>query len=487
MRRTAPEVGPAAQLEVVELAAARGVAVPAPRERLHHDVSGQLALQQRLRGLQAVQRDAHVHVMRRVLHDVVQHAAEGRAEREMHGRRDEGLRGAPRGLVLVPRHTRVGMVDVHDEADQPVPEQEGQAEADGFEPRDRLARGAGRERESADPGGGERGHENAVQREHGAPRGHRAAVGEQHARPPDLDQVVQPRRPAAAVQAFEHAARRAQRAEFLQRAGLPHEIEAAQVGVAVVHDVVAHLPQAVGRQRRQEHEAAEPSVELAVVGEALVAGVVADDEQAADHEARGDRGQHLQPRVLREHGGGQRGDEQREVERDERQRAARASAAERREPRADLAAGREVGRLGRRGVWGHCKGERRGDVSSASDFTARGGPGACVASTGAVIGGAGRPSHPARSRRIHAHRGCVMAGVDPATARRMTGNAQGPDPSGCPDSRRHVSFRSSLSFADTRIRWVCFLLRDPINDNGEFVWQRMARRPAARSRPRWTR
>jgi hypothetical protein len=44
----------------------------------------------------------------------------------------------------------------------------------------------------------------------------------------------------------------------------------------VVHHVVAHIPQAVGRDGRQEGDAPQPFVERAVRRQALVAGVMAD-------------------------------------------------------------------------------------------------------------------------------------------------------------------------------------------------------------------
>src|SRR5437660_343029 len=64
------KIRPAQRLEVVELAAVGCMEIPAPRELLDDDATRQCVLEQRLGALELVQRDAHVHVVGRVLHDV---------------------------------------------------------------------------------------------------------------------------------------------------------------------------------------------------------------------------------------------------------------------------------------------------------------------------------------------------------------------------------------------------------------------------------
>jgi len=135
-------------------------------------------------------------------------------------------------------------------------------------------------------------------------------VGEELALPPDLDHVVQARRPAAAVEALEQALHGREGGVFFGRQGGPDKVHAFEVGVAVVHHVVAGVPQAVGRDRGQEGDAAQQLVEVAVRRQALVAGVVANDEQAADHEAGGQAAQQLGPDGVENDGSGDQREEQ---------------------------------------------------------------------------------------------------------------------------------------------------------------------------------
>lgn len=67
-------------------------------------------------------------------------------------------------------------------------------------------------------------------------------------------------------------------------------------------------------------------------GEALVAGVVPDDEQPADHEARRQAGQRLGPRRASHHHGHHQRGQQGVVEQQQPQRAGRAAFGERGEP-----------------------------------------------------------------------------------------------------------------------------------------------------------
>ena len=79
----------------------------------------------------------------------------------------------------------------------------------------------------------------------------------------------------------------------------------------MVHHVVAHVPQAVGRERGQKGDAAQPFVQPAVRRQALVAAVVADDEQPADDKAGRQPAQQLQPdRFQQHHAGHQRRQQQ---------------------------------------------------------------------------------------------------------------------------------------------------------------------------------
>ena len=88
----------------------------------------------------------------------------------------------------------------------------------------------------------------------------------------------------------------------------PNKIEAFEVGVAVVDHVVANVPQAVGGEGGQKGDAADPFVQAPVRGQALVAGVVANDEQATNHEASGHGAEQFGPPIVQsdgaEHEGG---------------------------------------------------------------------------------------------------------------------------------------------------------------------------------------
>ncbi|MNL34896.1 hypothetical protein D3C87_1568930 [compost metagenome] len=111
----------------------------------------------------------------------------------------------------------------------------------------------------------------------------------------------------------------------------------------MVDHVMADFPQTVGRERRQERQPAEPFVQAAAVGQALVAGIVADDEQPGDHQTQQHAEAQLGPPLRRQHHAGQHGGEDRVVEREQRQRAGHAALAERNQPATDGLAVRERG------------------------------------------------------------------------------------------------------------------------------------------------
>ena len=100
----------------------------------------------------------------------------------------------------------------------------------------------------------------------------------------------------------------------------------------MVHDVVTHVPQAVRRERRHEHQPTQPAVELAVRRETLMAGVVAQNEEPPDHQASQRPGQQLQRRVRQQHGGDQYQRECGQVNRHQRQRMGRVFAGHRLQP-----------------------------------------------------------------------------------------------------------------------------------------------------------
>ena len=291
-------------------------------------------------------------MVRGVLHDVMQHTAHRRAERQVDGRRHERRGRGPAGLVGIPGHAGVRVMHVDDEADHPVPEDERHDEAHRDQPPRRLS---GRHRggdQSADPDQRAQGHAQAVPQEGLATGRHHLLARKHHATPPDLDQVVQPRRPAAAVHALQRPPPRRQGLELLQRARLPDEVEALQVGVAVVHHVVPHIPQAVGRHGRQKDQPPQPAIQCAVGGQALVAGIVSQDEEAADHEAGGQARQQLQRRMAGANGGHEPGHEQQDINAHQPQRVRGAARSDRRQPRPDQFA------MGHRGLWGQRLGGR---------------------------------------------------------------------------------------------------------------------------------
>ena len=68
----------------------------------------------------------------------------------------------------------------------------------------------------------------------------------------------------------------------------------------MVHHVVTGVPQAKGGERVQKGVAANPFVEFTVRREALMAGIMANDEQAANDKASGHAAQKFEPYRLKE-------------------------------------------------------------------------------------------------------------------------------------------------------------------------------------------
>jgi hypothetical protein len=280
--------------------------IPAPRERLHDDAPGQQGFQLGLRLLQAVQRNAHVHMVGGVLHDVVHQGANFQRECEVHRGGHEGLGFGPSAAVIVPRHFHMGVVHIDHEANHAAPEQERHHKTAEQQPQHGLVGGQSGENDAANPQGGKGGDQPAVAHKNGAASGHFFGGGEDHFFPPNFNHVVQTGCPATAVDAVQQTTHPRQLGKFFLCERGPNKVETFEVGVAVVHHVVADVPQAVSGERGQEGNAAQPFVQAAVGCQALVASVMANDEQAANGETHGHGAQQFGPPGFKEHGAGQK-------------------------------------------------------------------------------------------------------------------------------------------------------------------------------------
>ena len=78
----------------------------------------------------------------------------------------------------------------------------------------------------------------------------------------------------------------------------------------MVHHVVTGVPQAEGGERVQKGVTANPFVEFTVWREALMASIMANDEQAANHKASGHAAQKFEPNRFKENRAGDQAHEQ---------------------------------------------------------------------------------------------------------------------------------------------------------------------------------
>ena len=190
---------------VIQLAVMRSLEVPAPRERLNDDATGQHFFQFGLRLLEFVQRNAHVHMVSGVLHDVVQHGADVEVEGQMHGGGHKGLGLHPGTFLIVPRHFDMGVVHIDHKTNHRVPKEEGHSETEQQRQGHRLVGRQGCCGNDGHPQRCKHGHQHAVFEKDRAACGHVGFVWKELALPPDLNHVVQARRPAAAVSALQQA------------------------------------------------------------------------------------------------------------------------------------------------------------------------------------------------------------------------------------------------------------------------------------------
>jgi hypothetical protein len=140
-----------------------------------------------------------------------------------------------------------------------------------------------------------RGDEHAVPLVLGAARADLLLGGEVELLPPELEEVVEAPARAASVDALQDAAVPRQCIELFLGERRPHLVAALQVVEAVVRHVVADIPEAERRHRRQERDPAEDVVQQPALEERAVAGVMADEEQADDAGGDEHRTQDLDP------------------------------------------------------------------------------------------------------------------------------------------------------------------------------------------------
>ena len=235
----------------------------------------------------------------------------------------------------------MGVVHIDHKADHGVPKEEGDQHTHEQGQPDRLVGSHGRRNDGGDPQHGKGADQHAVLEEDRTARGHVGFVGEELALPPDFNHVIQAWSPAAAVGALQQALCKAQASKLFGGQGRPDKIHAFEVGVAVVHHVVARVPKAVRRERGQKRDAAQYFVQLSVGCEALVAGVVTDHEQAADDKARHRAAQQFGPDGFKHDGGRNQGKEQGVVKSQQYKRASRAALGQGHQPLAQSLAARQ--------------------------------------------------------------------------------------------------------------------------------------------------
>src|SRR6186713_2646586 len=128
-RHATLEVEPAMIRVVVKLAGAHGGPVALPVENVHARQLRDGILERGLRGTQAIQRYAGVHVMRAVLEDVVEDTAHALRHHHVDGRGDEAEALLPLIALVEPGDFGMRVLDIDDPAHDAVEREERQHEA----------------------------------------------------------------------------------------------------------------------------------------------------------------------------------------------------------------------------------------------------------------------------------------------------------------------------------------------------------------------
>ena len=123
-------------------------------------------------------------------------------------------------------------------------------------------------------------HQQAVPRKYTATHRRVFARWKIEAFPPKLNHVVKPEAHTAAIETFQRAPPLRIRSVLLRRQRLPHVVMPAQLVATVMRDVMADLPQRIGRERGQKTQATDNAIHTSRRRKAQVTVVVADDEQA---------------------------------------------------------------------------------------------------------------------------------------------------------------------------------------------------------------
>ncbi len=178
----------------------------------------------------------------------------------------------------------------------------------------RLAAVKTPDHQAPDPCGTKGGDQQIVEEIGEAPVVHVLLAREHQFLPPHLDHVVDALTDTAAIDALEALSHPRQARELVRRVGRPHIIASLEIGEPVVGEVMAELPQTVGRQRREECEPPDPFVQPLVRRIRAVAGVVPDDEQSRDPERRDEGGEHGYPPGIHDQHAGDRHTEHQPVE-----------------------------------------------------------------------------------------------------------------------------------------------------------------------------
>ena len=184
-------------------------------------------------------------MMRRVLHDVVHRASKAVFEGQMHRRGDKRLGGEPSGLVVIPFDALMRVVHINHHANHAIPEHKRHNKSGDNRRPDADIRRQSTQHHHRQPNNRVHADQHIVPKKgRTAGRLHFFARPE-HLVPPDFDHVVQRRPPTTAVNTFHKTTPRAHLLIFRHRRRHPNKIHAFEVGIAVVHHIVPHVPQAV--------------------------------------------------------------------------------------------------------------------------------------------------------------------------------------------------------------------------------------------------
>src|SRR5690606_21392924 len=108
-------------------------------------------------------------------------------------------------------------------------------------------------------------------------------AGEHHPVPPDLNDVIDAGAKGAPIHALHKTPYGRQGVILFFCLRTPDKVHAFQIGKAAMHHIVPDIPQAVWGHGRQKGNSADPLIKLAMRRQALMAGIMPDNEKATYH------------------------------------------------------------------------------------------------------------------------------------------------------------------------------------------------------------